>query len=329
MPEEMPKENNRIDVIGAGRHARANILPSLALCGAQVESVTTRSLSHSRGAAREFGFPARPYADVGEMLAQETGEKAVVVLQAADAVPAVLRCLAAGRQVFVEKPCGICEADAQRIYEASLRCGRGVSVGFMKRYAPVYRKMKELLDGGSLGEVRSFRGSFCVDACRFCANDRDFVFYVAIHTLDLVRFLFGEAESVRAVKNAGGDGCSYAAAVAMRGGAVGTLSFENRTAWTRESESVCVTCSGGFLASDELTRLTVHESRGEDAPWQTLSEADRVYSDCFNPASGTEKDLYLRGFAGEMRDFAENGAQVSDDNLRTTRLCEDFLASLA
>lgn len=44
---------------------------------------------------------------------------------------------------------------------------------------------------------------------------------------------------------------------------------------------------------------------------------------------GYGKDLiFLRGFAGEMREFWEHGAAVSDDNLHTTRLCEAFLNAL-
>ncbi len=320
---------NGIQLVGAGLQMQRNILPSLLLCGAQIDSVTTRSTAHSAAAVQKFGLTARGYADLDAMLAAEPGGRAVVVMQAKDAVPAVLRCLAAGKEVFVEKPCGMNPAEAQAVYEASRASGRGVNVGFMKRFAPVYCRMKEKICGGELGGVRSFRAAFCVDASRFCKCDADFVYFVAIHMLDLLRYLFGEVRSVRVQKNEAGSGCSYAAAFCMESGAVGTASFENRTAWTRESESLCVTLENGFVESRELNRLTVHRSAAADAPWQSLSERDEVFSDCFGPASGTEKDLWLRGFAGEMRAFWERGAAVSDDNLRTTRLCGAFLASLA
>jgi predicted dehydrogenase len=321
-------EKNEIQLIGAGTQMRNNILPSLLLCRAQIGSVTTRSLEHSAQAVKAFGLNARTYDSLEEMLKNEQGEKAVVVMQARDAVPAVLSCLKAGRQVFVEKPCGLSLSEAQTIYRASMESGKGVSVGFMKRFAPVYRMLKQTIDSGDLGGVRSWHASFRVDASRFCASDADFVYFVAIHMLDLLRYLFGEVKSVSAVKNETGGGCSYAASFVMESGAVGTASFENRTAWTRESEGICVTLEDGFAETRELNHLAVHRSRSTPNPWQTLSECDQVFSDCFNPASGTSKDLWLRGFAGEMQDFWENDARVSDDNLRTTRLCEDFLESL-
>jgi UDP-N-acetylglucosamine 3-dehydrogenase len=319
---------NGIQLVGAGMQMQRNILPSLLLCGAQIDSVTTRSAAHSAAAVRKFGLPARAYAGLDEMLAAERGGKAVVVMQAGDAVPAVLRCLAAGKEVFVEKPCGLSLAEAQAVYAASRASGKGVCVGFMKRFAPVYCRLKETIDSGALGGVRSFRAAFCVDASGFCRSDADFVYFVAIHTLDLLRWLFGEVRSVRVQKNENGGGCSYAAVFCMESGAVGTASFENRTAWTRESESLCVTLENGFAESRELNRLTLHRSAAADAPWRDLSERDEVFSDGFGPASGTEKDLWLRGFAGEMRAFWEHGAPVSDDNLRTTQLCEAFLNAL-
>ncbi len=319
---------NGIQLVGAGMQMQRNILPALLLCGAQIDSITTRSVEHAAAAAQKFGLSARAYAGLDAMLAAEQGGKAVVVMQAKDAVPAVMRCLAAGKEVFVEKPCGMSPAEAQAVYEASRASGKGVLVGFMKRFAPVYRKLKEVLDGGELGGVRSFRAAFCVDASRFCQSDADFVYFVAIHMLDLLRYLFGEVRSVHVQKNELGGGCSYAAVFCMENGVIGTASFENRTAWTRESESICVTLENGFAESRELNRLTLHRSAAANAPWQSLSERDDVFSDCFNPASGTEKDIFLRGFAGEMREFWEHGAAVSDDNLHTTRLCEAFLNAL-
>lgn len=319
---------NGIQLVGAGLQMQRNILPSLLLCGAQIDSVTTRSTAHSAAAVQKFGLSARAYADLDAMLAAETGEKAVVVMQAKDAVPAVLRCLAAGKEVFVEKPCGLNPAAAQAVYEASRASGKGVCVGFMKRFAPVYCRLKEVIDSGELGGVRSFRAVFCVDASRFCRSDADFVYFVAIHMLDLLRYLFGEVRSVRVQKNETGGGCSYAAVLCMESGAVGTASFENRTAWTRESEGLCVTLENGFAESRELNCLVLHHSAAEEAPWRGLGERDEVFSDCLSPASGTEKDLWMRGFAGEMRAFWEHGAAVSDDNLRTTQLCEAFLNAL-
>lgn len=320
--------DHAVQLIGAGVQTRNNILPSLLLCGAQIESITTRSVEHSKQASDMYGLHARSYADIDEMLKKEAGDKVVIVMQAKDAVPAVLKCLQAGKQVFVEKPCGMNLAEAEQVYEASKKSGKGVSVGFMKRFAPVYCRLKETIVSNSLGPVRSFHVSFCVDASRFCQNDADYVYYVAIHMLDLIRFLFGEVSHVQAVKNEEGSGCSYAATLQMDSGAVGTVSFENRTAWTRESESVSVTMENGFAVTRELNQLTIHHSRSIDAPWQTLSENDQVFTDCFNPASGTTKDLWLRGFAGEMKSFCENGAAVTEDNVHTTKLCEDFLKAL-
>ncbi len=68
----------------------------------------------------------------------------------------ILQAFAAGKHVFAEKPLATCVEDCMAIYHAQQAhpelC---FSIGFVLRYAPIYRKIKELLDSGVYGKLVS------------------------------------------------------------------------------------------------------------------------------------------------------------------------------
>ena len=68
---------------------------------------------------------------------------------------AILAALDAGKQVFSEKPLATTLEDCNRIMEAEKRTGIKIMTGFVLRYAPIYRKVKELLDSGTFGYIIS------------------------------------------------------------------------------------------------------------------------------------------------------------------------------
>lgn len=60
-----------------------------------------------------------------------------------------------GKHVFSEKPLATSIQDCEEIYEAHQKSGVKFATGFVLRYAPLYRKTKELLDSGKFGDLIS------------------------------------------------------------------------------------------------------------------------------------------------------------------------------
>lgn len=314
-------------IIGAGNHATANIYPCVQLLDQEIAAVSTRNLLHSTQALQRFGSSGHAYDNYQEMLEKEDCPDVIVITQAADAPAIVMDCLKQGRHVFTEKPLGLSAAQAQEVYDTAVRYGGDYMVGFMKRYAPAYRQLKQLTENSLLGRVCSFHASFCVNASRFCRNDEDYMYFVAIHYLDLIRYLYGEIKKVTGYSCKNESGTSYALSLLMKSGAAATLDLENRTPWTRETESILTTFEHGFAEARDLERVTIHKSAlAEKAPWSYLSEQDSVYSPNMAPLSGTARDLYLRGFVGEMEAFFNHEHSGSmRDNVLTTQFCEKIL----
>ena len=72
----------------------------------------------------------------------------------------ILEAFAAGKHVFTEKPLATEIADCQEIFQAHKAHPELLfATGFVLRYAPIYRKAKEILDSGKLGRLLSIEAN--------------------------------------------------------------------------------------------------------------------------------------------------------------------------
>ena len=71
-----------------------------------------------------------------------------------------LRAIAHHKHVLVEKPMALTVADIDAIETAARRYKVTVMEGFMYRFHPQHARVREILDSGLIGEIRSVRSSF-------------------------------------------------------------------------------------------------------------------------------------------------------------------------
>lgn len=108
--------------------------------------------------------------------------------------------LEAGIAVYVEKPLAVKLDDATRILEAARRTGSRLYVGHNMRHMGLVRKMRELIDGGLIGEVkaiwcRHFIGmggdAFFKDWHASREHVDSLLIHKATHDFDALQFLTG------------------------------------------------------------------------------------------------------------------------------------------
>ncbi|MDX1260559.1 Gfo/Idh/MocA family oxidoreductase [Exiguobacterium sp. K1] len=321
----------RAALIGAGFHARTNLFPGMKEAGFEIVAVTTRSLESAERALRDFGSAGRAYTDYTEMLTQEQVEAVIICLQPADQVEVVRSCLAAGCAVYVEKPLGLSVRQAEEL--AGLVTDQVTSVGFMKRYAPVYTKLKQVLVQNTYGNLRSFELRFACDASGFCHDRADFLSLAAIHQLDLIRFLAGEVEEITGMSLETDGELHLQLSLRMKNGAVGQVTLINAPLYTREVEELTLRFEQAVCQVEEMQRLIIEEKQ-EPTSWQELDARQMHYRSPMSTMSGGMKDLYLRGFVGEMNHFkaAVEGGDASrsdfQDNVKTMQLIQDILDTI-
>jgi predicted dehydrogenase len=71
-----------------------------------------------------------------------------------------IRALEAGKHVLCEKPLSRHPEEVDAAFDAAERTGRLLSEAFMYRHNPQTKRLRELVDGGAIGELRLIRSAF-------------------------------------------------------------------------------------------------------------------------------------------------------------------------
>lgn len=162
-----------------------------------VAAIASRDLGRAQAAASALGIP-RAYGSYEELLADPAIQAVYNPLPNHLHVPWSLRAIEAGKHVLCEKPLGLSSAEAQQLADAAARRPElKVMEAFMYRHHPQWRRAKELLDSGAIGELRTVQSFFSYfnDDPHNIRNMADIgggaLMDIGCYNLSLSRFLFG------------------------------------------------------------------------------------------------------------------------------------------
>ncbi len=195
----------RVGFIGAGGMANRVHYPSLASFR-DVEVVAVCDLDEGRlnRTADRYGVERR-FRDYRLML-EEVSLDAVYAIMApvptghyADAEPlanVVVNCLKRGLHVFIEKPPGASIEEARRMAEAARKYGCKTMVGFNRRFIPVFREAKRVVEEhGPITHCTAVFHKNMIGQPEPWGRVSHLVADV-IHAVDALRFMGGEPEKV-------------------------------------------------------------------------------------------------------------------------------------
>ena len=182
-----------VGVIGTGMIGQDHVRRlTHVLSGARVAAVTDVDLERARTVADDV--PGAAVHETGAAVIEDPGVDAVVVTSWGPTHEEyVLAAIAAGKQVFCEKPLATTRAACDRIVEAEVAAGRRmVMVGFMRRFDPQYRAMKAVVTGGEIGAPllmhASHRNPSVPD---FFTGDMT-INDSTVHDIDVARWMFDD-----------------------------------------------------------------------------------------------------------------------------------------
>jgi predicted dehydrogenase len=212
-----------------------------------------------------------------------------------------LDAVAAGLPVLVEKPIADDVASAVRLVEAAEQARVPLLVGHHRRYNPMIRKAKEIVDSGRLGQVLVLHGHFWVTkpddyfAVGWrCEKGGGPVFLNLIHDVDLFRYLCGEIVAVQAQESNAmrGNAVEETAVILLRfkNGALGTVSVSDSVAapWSWEltagespafprQDQACYQI-GGTLGSLSVPQLDLWSYAGKRSWSEPLSRERAAFA---------------------------------------------------
>ncbi|HEY0414889.1 MAG TPA: Gfo/Idh/MocA family oxidoreductase [Gaiellaceae bacterium] len=121
--------------------------------------VASRTQERADAYAREWDIP-QAYGSYEALLEDPAIEAVYISLPNTLHVPWTIRALEAGKHVLCEKPLTRHPEEAAAAFDAAAAAGRHLMEAFMWRHNPQTAKLKELVDGGAIGELRLVRSVF-------------------------------------------------------------------------------------------------------------------------------------------------------------------------
>ena len=193
-----------------------------------------------------------------EELAIAGADLVVVATPIADHADAAVRALAAGCDVFVEKPMGATFRDAAAMVDAARRAGQRLFVGHSERFNPVVRAIAAAVPPASIRRIGLRR----VGPPRRARGHDPVLLNLGVHDIDLVAHLTGSTFTVCSAQ--GGDEAADVVLVTASG--CDAMISVARTTGARDRRIVVETIdeiwSGDLLALElEVTSLVTGATR--------------------------------------------------------------------
>lgn len=262
--------SKRIGFIGCGKIAQIRHIPEFAASTrAEIAGYYNPTRTRAEQMAGKYG--GKVYDSVEEMLSDPTVDAVVISLANSAHASVSIAALEAGKDVLCEKPMATTIGECEDMIKAAEKSGRLLLIAQNQRLAPAHMKAKELIDGGVIGKVLSFRTAFGHSGPENWSirpgNDTWFfrkdvaamgvMADLGIHKTDLIQFLLGcNVVGVNAVlstldkkdpdgKPIGVDD-NAVCIFRMENGAVGTMT----ASWTyygREDNSTVIYGSEGMI----------------------------------------------------------------------------------
>lgn len=192
----------RIALMGAGLIGREHAELLASHSAAEIAAICDPSPEAAKLASR---LSVPHFVDYDRMLDEAKPDGAIIALPNQLHAPAALACIARGIPSMIEKPIAESIASAARIVEASERSGVPVLVGHQRRHSPDIRSAKRAIDAGELGPLVAVNGMTLFDKPDDYFNTEwrrklggGVLLINLIHDIDVLRYLVGEIESIRA-----------------------------------------------------------------------------------------------------------------------------------
>lgn len=264
------KESVSVSFIGAGNYATGVLIPAFKAAGARLQTVASAGGVSGLHAGRKFGFAATT-TDTATVFTDSAVDAVVITTRHDSHAELVLRALAAGKHVFVEKPLCLTLEELAAIEQV---CGvdtpltpthheEGKSVlmvGFNRRFAPQVQRIKALLAAVSAPKSFIMTVNAGVIPAEHWTQDREIgggrIIGEVCHFIDLLRFLAGApliAWQRLAMDSLTGDTVSIS--LAFADGSIGTVHYLANGSKAFPKERLEVFCAGRVLQLDNFRRL--------------------------------------------------------------------------
>lgn len=187
-------------VLGAGRMGQTHIRNLAGISDARVVAVAD-PVAQAAEAGRAMARAELAFTDPLAAITAAGVDAVVIVTPTSTHAELIEAAVNAGKAVWCEKPIALELEETARIVELVQQAGIPVQLGFMRRFDPGYAAAKARIESGELGRIEQFRAlsrDTYPPPVEFLHEAGGIFLDMAVHDLDLARFLVGEVEEVQA-----------------------------------------------------------------------------------------------------------------------------------
>jgi myo-inositol 2-dehydrogenase/D-chiro-inositol 1-dehydrogenase len=247
----------RVGVIGAGYigGVHAGILAR----DERVQITGVYDVDQQRAQRLARAHDARVTVDSSELI--DRSDAVYIATPNTQHVSLALAAIDAGKHIFCEKPLATTIPDAESVFSKAKQLQSVFQVGHNRRFAPVYATLKQLLTEKHRphsAHVKMNRGELLNPVWTGDPNiTGGFLYETPIHLFDMMRFLFGEVESLHAIgsKHEYREVDDFSVLLKFANGMHATLATAADASWLFPFERVEVFCHHATLVTREMETL--------------------------------------------------------------------------
>ena len=282
-------EKVRFGIIGLGNMGSQH---AAYLYGGDIEGAVLGAICDIKQSRLDFAKEKYPdvalFSDYKEMLASDTCDVVLIATPHYLHPVIAIDAFAAGLNVISEKPVGVYTKAVYPMMDAAKKSGKMFGVMFNQRTNPVYRKMREIVQSGELGELKRlvwiitdwYRTQCYYDSgdwrATWAGEGGGVLLNQCPHNLDLWQWIFGMPKSVTSF-------CEYGKYhnIEVEDDVTAYAKYENG------ATAVFITTTGECPGTN---RLEISGSKGKlvaegnTLTWTKLKVDEREY--CFNATNG-------------------------------------------
>ncbi len=295
-------EQVNVGVIGVGRIGRMHVRNLVAhVPQARVVAVADIVEQAAREVAAANNVP-EAYSDPRYIIEHKDIDAVVICSSTDTHAPLIEQAAEAGKHVFCEKPLDLDLERIDRVLAKVQEAGVKLQVGFQRRFDPSFRRARELIAEGKIGEPHILRITSRDPApppIAYIKVSGGIFLDMTIHDFDMSRFLLGdEAEEIFAVGNVlvdpeigqAGDIDTAIVTMRFRKGTLATIDNSRRAVYGYDQRIEVFGSEGMVAVGNKTPDLVLHADDGG------VHTAKPVYFFI---------ERYTEAYIEEMRSFVE------------------------
>jgi predicted dehydrogenase len=156
-----PNDRIQVGIIGVGARVQSGVLDAaLAVPGVEVIGVCDAYKGRVTRALERLGGKAKDYGDYRAILADKSIDAVIIATPDHWHKQQTIEALAAGKDVYLEKPMTLTIDEGPEMYGAAEKAGRILQIGSNGMSSKLQQTAKEIIKSGKLGQITLVRASF-------------------------------------------------------------------------------------------------------------------------------------------------------------------------